>query len=259
MMTGENLDTSVNGKHSGLQGHNGVPAATVDSDVVSYVDEDKGDTDMSLKYALLAGLALEPRSGYDLAQWFGETASYYWSATHSSIYPALAALEQERLVTHTAVPSDRGPARKVYTLTLLGHDALLAWMDTPPTPPVVRDEEALKALCYGLLPPEHARAQLETARARHAASLARYKELSHRLEQEDKEQDDRSPVTRLGLQLTLRRGIAVEKGYAAWCDEAIETIAASASAPRRTEEQHHKGKDGKDKDKHGKKKRRDKR
>jgi len=236
--------------------------------VVSYVDEDKedkedkGDKDMSLKYALLAGLALEPRSGYDLAQWFGDTASYYWSATHSSIYPALAALEQERLVTHTTVPSERGPARKVYTLTLLGHDALLAWLDTPATPPAVRDEEALKALCYGLLPPEHARTQLEATRARHADSLARYKDLSRRLEQEDKEQSDRSPVTRLGLQLTLRRGIAIEKGYVAWCDEAIATIAASASAPRRTEEQQRKGKDGKDKDKdkdkHGKKKRRDK-
>ncbi len=223
--------------------------------MVSYVDEDR---QVSLKYALLAGLALEPRSGYDLAQWFAETASYYWSATHSSIYPALAALEQERLVTHTVVPSDRGPARKVYTLTLLGHDALLAWLDTPAIPLTVRDEEALKALCYGLLPPEQARAQLEATRERHAANLARYKELARGVDHGEQDHNERWSVARLGLSLTLRRGIDVEKGYVAWCDEAIETVVAAAQPPPRTEEQHHrKGKD-KDKEKRGKKKHRDK-
>ena len=219
--------------------------------MVSYVDENRR---MSLKYALLAGLALEPRSGYDLAHWFGETASYYWSATHSSIYPALAVLEQERLVTHTVVPSDRGPARKVYTLTLLGHDALLAWLDMPAAPPAVRDEEALKALCYGLLPPERARAQLEATRERHTTNLARYKELARRLDQQEKERGDSSVVARLGLLLTLRRGIDIEKGYVAWCDEAIETVAAAAQPPRPADEQHHRK--GKDKDKRGKKKHR---
>ncbi len=210
---------------------------------------------MSLKYALLAGLALEPRSGYDLAQWFKETASYYWSATHSSIYPALAALEETQLVTHTIVPSDRGPARKVYTLTLRGHDALLEWLDTPATPPVVRDEEALKALCYGLLPPDHAQAQLEATRARHAANLAHYKDLSHRLDEDTRVRGDASPTARLGLLLTLRRGIDVEKGYVAWCDEAVAAITAAAQAPRGAEEQRRKGKDKeKDRDKRGKKK-----
>jgi PadR family transcriptional regulator AphA len=229
--------------------------------MVSYVDENRR---MSLKYALLAGLALEPRSGYDLAHWFGETASYYWSATHSSIYPALAMLEREQLVTHTVVPSAQGPARKVYTLTLRGHDALLAWLDTPAAPPTVRDEEALKALCYGLLPPAQARAQLEATRERHAANLAHYKEAARRLDGGEKGDGDgdgdgeRWSVARLGLSLTLRRGIDIEKGYIAWCDEAVDLLTAAAEVPRRAEEQHRKGKD-KDRDKHGKKKRRDKR
>lgn len=208
---------------------------------------------MSLKYALLAGLALEPRSGFDLAQWFADTASYYWSATHSSIYPALAALERERLIAHTIVPSDRGPARKVYSLTLLGHDALLAWLDTPTEPPVIRDEGALKALCYGLLTSDQARAHVEAARERHSENLARYKELLRGLDGASEPKD--ATVAHLGMVLTLRRGIDIEKGYITWCDEAIEAITTRVELARRAEERYRKKRD---KDKRGKKKHKEK-
>jgi DNA-binding MarR family transcriptional regulator len=76
----------------------------------------------------------------------------------------LAALEREGLVVHTVVPSDRGPVRKVYRLTEAGRAALLAWLDLPADEVEVLDEQAIKVLCYGLLPPERALAQLRSAR-----------------------------------------------------------------------------------------------
>src|SRR5262249_19925731 len=65
-------------------------------------------------YAVLASLAQEPRSGYDIAQWFGYVTEHFCAFGHSSIYPTLADLEQRGLVAYTEMPSEQGPTRKVY-------------------------------------------------------------------------------------------------------------------------------------------------
>ena len=48
---------------------------------------------MSLKYAILGFLALEPVSGYTLRQRFEGSVSSFWSVTQSQIYRELKALE----------------------------------------------------------------------------------------------------------------------------------------------------------------------
>jgi DNA-binding PadR family transcriptional regulator len=87
---------------------------------------------------------------------------------HSSIYPTLADLEQRGLVTYTEMPSEQGPTRKVYQLTAEGSSALLNWVGQPAADAEVRDEQLLKALCYGFIPAERAADLLRLARARHA-------------------------------------------------------------------------------------------
>src|SRR5215217_737876 len=81
----------------------------------------------TLDYVILAGLIRKPRSGYDLTRWMERETSHFFVIGHSSIYPALARMEREGLVRHEVVPSDRGPERKVYSITEAGRDALLAW------------------------------------------------------------------------------------------------------------------------------------
>jgi PadR family transcriptional regulator, regulatory protein AphA len=190
----------------------------------------------TVEYVILAGLVRGPRSGYDLTQWMRSETSHYFAVGHNRIYPALSELERDGLVVHEVVPSDRGPERKVYSITDAGREALLSWVDSPVVERQVRDEQLVKVLCYGFLPTERALARIEEVKALHEEKLARYEGYQRELEEERR--DGGIPdEAYLGTLLTLRRGIGAEKGYAEWCEEAAEIISStapprSASGPR---------------------------
>jgi PadR family transcriptional regulator, regulatory protein AphA len=153
---------------------------------------------------ILAGLIRRSRSGYDLTKWIETETSHFFVIGHSSIYPALAELEKEGLVEHEVVPSDKGPERKVYSLTERGRHALLAWADAPAAERQTRDEQLVKALCYGYLPVERVVALLEEEKARHEEKLAQYEEFDRGLENLLRE-GGISREAYLGTKLTLAR------------------------------------------------------
>lgn len=179
----------------------------------------------TVEYVILAALVRRPRSGYDLTRWMQRETSHYFAVGHSSVYPALSRLEGDGLVSHEVVPSDRGPERKVYSITAAGQEAVLEWADTSVVERQVRDEQLVKVLCYGFLPEEHALARLREARALHEKKLALYEDHERELERMARE-DEISREAYLGTLLTLRRGIGAEKGYVEWCEEAARLIAA---------------------------------
>jgi DNA-binding PadR family transcriptional regulator len=180
-------------------------------------------------YAVLASLAQTPRSGYDITQWFAHVTRHFCAFGHSSIYPTLADLERRGLVTYTEMPSDQGPARKVYQLTPGGRKALLQWVKEPAADSEVRDEQLLKALCYGFIPPESAVELLQQARARHAERQQYYEQLVRAAEEEMRSPDPQKAAAALGRRLTARRGVGSQESYVAWCDEAIAAVTAFAS------------------------------
>ena len=174
-------------------------------------------------YAILASIAHEPKSGYDLAKWFDRVASHFCPAGYSSVYPALSRFESEDLVEYETVPSEKGPKRKVYSITQKGKQALVRWASEHAADPQVRDEQLVKALSYGMLPPEKALTLLEEARERHVHKLAYFEELERKLEVRLRE-GSISKEAYLGTLLVLRRGISAERCYAQWCEEAEELI-----------------------------------
>src|SRR5918993_810570 len=105
----------------------------------------------TVEYVILAGLVRRPRSGSDLSRGGRGETSHYFAVGHNRIYPALSELERDGLVVHEVEPSDRGPERKVYSITEGGRDALLCWVDSPPVERQGRDEHLGKGLCYGFL------------------------------------------------------------------------------------------------------------
>ena len=174
-------------------------------------------------YAILASIAHEPKSGYDLAKWFDRVASHFCPAGYSSVYPALSRFESEDLVEYDTVPSEKGPKRKVYSITQKGKQALVRWASEPAADPQVRDEQLVKALSYGMLPPEKALTLLEETRERHVRNLAYFEELERKLEVRLRE-GSISKEAYLGTLLVLRRGTSAERCYAQWCEEAEELI-----------------------------------
>jgi DNA-binding PadR family transcriptional regulator len=181
-------------------------------------------------YAVLAGLAQAPRSGYDITQWFAHVTRHFCAFGHSSIYPTLADLERRGLVTYTEMPSDQGPTRKVYQLTPTGREALLKWVAEPAADAEVRDEQLLKALCYGFIPRERAVELLRQARARHAERQEYYEQLVRAAEEDMRASDPHKAAAALGRRLTARRGVGSQESYVAWCDEAIAAVSVFAAA-----------------------------
>lgn len=183
-----------------------------------------------VEYVILAGLVRKPRSGYDLSRWMQRETSHYFAVGHNRIYPALSELERDGLVMHEVMPSDRGPERKVFSITEAGRDALLSWVDSPPVERQVRDEQLAKVLCYGFLPTERALARLQEVKALHEEKLARYEGYWRELEVELRE-GKISDGAYLGTRLTLRRGIGAERSYVEWCEEAVKMFSEPGKDP----------------------------
>jgi PadR family transcriptional regulator, regulatory protein AphA len=131
---------------------------------------------MSLRIALLGLLSFSgPASGYDLAKNFEKSINYVWQAGHSQIYPELAKMAADGLITVEA----EGPrGRKIYTATREGADELRGWLieHTPSDP--VRSEAALQAFLLPLLDPLEALAVLGRMTAGIEAKLKGLEELS---------------------------------------------------------------------------------
>lgn len=176
-------------------------------------------------YAILASVSHEAKSGYDVAKWFDLVASHFCSAGYGSVYPALGRFEREGWVVHEAVPSEKGPERKVYSVTEKGMDALLGWSGEPAADAQTRDEQLVKALSYGFLPAERALELLEGARRRHGEKLAYFRGLEAKLKR-GREEGGISEEAYVGTMLTLLRGIGVEESYVGWCDRATAFVQA---------------------------------
>jgi PadR family transcriptional regulator, regulatory protein AphA len=183
-------------------------------------------------YGVLASLQQAPRSGYDITQWFTYVTKHFCAFGHSSVYPTLADLEQHGLVTYTEVPSDQGPMRKVYELTPAGRETLLEWVTQPAADAEVRDEQLLKALCFGFVPAERAVELLRLARTHHEERRRRSEELVRAAEADMRSADRHIAASALGRRLTGLRGVGSQASYVAWCDEAIAAIEAFAAEQR---------------------------
>lgn len=90
---------------------------------------------MVIKYAILGFLSWRPLAGYDLKKLFVDAGFIYWSGNNNQIYRTLVELHQEGLVADEVIVQERGPARKVYTITAAGLAQLHAWLLTAPEAP----------------------------------------------------------------------------------------------------------------------------
>lgn len=138
---------------------------------------------MSLRYALLAILAVEPMTGYALTKYFERSAAYVWHAPHSQIYPELRKLEGAGLVTAESVArGDRG-TKRTYSITEAGLAQLVKWVEEPTPPASERDAFLLKAtyLEYGSF--ANARRQFEHHLEYHQAQRRHWENHAQSLEE----------------------------------------------------------------------------
>ena len=99
---------------------------------------------MSLRYALLGLLAVQPASGYDLKRAINRSTYFIWNATGPQIYNTLHSLREEGFITSEALPQKGKPDKQIHTITASGRTALKDFMGKPIRASVTRDEVLLR-------------------------------------------------------------------------------------------------------------------
>jgi DNA-binding PadR family transcriptional regulator len=112
-------------------------------------------------------------SGYEIKKAFEEGAlGHIQDASFSAIYPALARLHDEGLVTAKAIEQDGRPAKKVYSITPKGRMAFIDALIVPAEPDRLRSDFLFQMMFAQLLPARQVEAVIDARLADYAAKLA---------------------------------------------------------------------------------------
>ncbi|WP_305985059.1 helix-turn-helix transcriptional regulator [Roseibium sp. MMSF_3544] len=139
---------------------------------------------MSVRSLCLAILSFGDATGYEIRKESTEGRfSYFEDASFGSIYPALARLESEGLVTVREEPQAGKPARKVYSITEAGRSEFINYLCEPQARDTFKSPFLLIALNAEQLPPDVIRRALERRKAQVREELQQLmdtdKECSH--------------------------------------------------------------------------------
>ncbi|WP_018698204.1 PadR family transcriptional regulator [Amorphus coralli] len=111
---------------------------------------------MNVRTLCLAILQHGDATGYEIKKMSVEGEySYFVDASFGSIYPALARLEADGLVTVREETQPGKPARKIYSITDAGREALIGELTGQTDPDIFRSPFLLVAMNAELLPREH--------------------------------------------------------------------------------------------------------
>lgn len=126
-------------------------------------------------YLVLGMLRFGAGSGYAIKKAADISARFFWTTSLAQVYPDLAHLEEQGLVTRREEPRGARP-RSVYKVTKKGEEALLRWLSSSrEQSPQYRDEGVLRLFFADALPPEQQRALVQrlAERARHGEKQIR--------------------------------------------------------------------------------------
>ncbi|QBD79530.1 PadR family transcriptional regulator [Ktedonosporobacter rubrisoli] len=113
-----------------------------------------------------------PSSGYDLKRGFDHALIPFFGAVYSQIYHELNRLHKLGWAEMEMETSSQRPARKRYTITQAGREALAAWHNQPLEKPQLRDELFLRTIFGHAAPPEALLTSFRNAIADHEQRLA---------------------------------------------------------------------------------------
>lgn len=99
---------------------------------------------MSLRFALLGLLALQPASGYDLKRVIDRSVYFIWNVTSPQIYTTLRSLREKGLIESQEVPQTGRPDKNINTITEEGLSVLREYANQPIQAAVTRDEVLLR-------------------------------------------------------------------------------------------------------------------
>ena len=177
---------------------------------------------------ILLALLAKPASGYDLKRTFETTINHFWYADIAQIYRTLQRMEQSGTVKCKEIPSEQGPARKVYRRTPAGRKQLFAWLQEDPVETPERRTSVAQLVFMGQLGDLDETARfLQQLRDQLVLRLAVLNEI--KAEEPD---PDRMNDEDLHGFLGLEMAIAVTQSRIAGCDSSLEIVQERISGRR---------------------------
>jgi PadR family transcriptional regulator AphA len=178
---------------------------------------------LSLPHVLL-GMLAEPASGYDLKNQFEQSVRYFWYAELSQIYPALSKLEKDGLLKSKNVPSDKGPARKIYSRTAKGTLALKEWISEGPVCRTERLAYLTQVFFLNEVNLDRRISFMDELRVDFEERLTELKEIDSNWKATDPRYPDELPDSEFYAQFTLRCGLMKYQVLIDWCQECIDRM-----------------------------------
>jgi DNA-binding PadR family transcriptional regulator len=182
-------------------------------------------TTLSSTEASILGLLLfGERSGHDLHRLVERSVGFFWKPARSQIYALLPRLVERGFATRRAVVQSQRPDKQLYRLAPEGYAALRDWMERPPERVAAKSPFQLKLFFGALARPGRMLAQVDETRRRALEHIARLEAIERDILADDDAEEDFFPY------LTLKLGLAYERAFVGWADEALRAIAARGAA-----------------------------
>ncbi|MCW8944451.1 MAG: PadR family transcriptional regulator [Sedimenticola sp.] len=110
---------------------------------------------MNTHHLCLGILCLGEASGYEIKKAFEETFSHFQATSYGSIYPALAKLTEQGLVSYREETQEKRPTKKVFTITEAGYTAFYQTLLKSEPSEQYRSDFLFLMMFAHLLPQEH--------------------------------------------------------------------------------------------------------
>ena len=178
---------------------------------------------MSLRFVLLSLLSKEPDTGYGLGRTLHNQLNHLWDARLQQIYSELGKLETQGMVEAESIALQNRPAKKIYSLTPAGNNALDLWLAEPPAPAPSKNDFLVRLYCLERIPIDVIIRRLQEQRDTYENKA---RELRHKLEE-----TRRADPTELGHILTLEAALAHAEMLTLWCAGALSRIQEAAQTP----------------------------
>jgi len=173
---------------------------------------------MDVKTLCLGALTLRDASGYEIRKLFEEGPfGHFYDASYGSIYPALAYLLKEGLVSVTETQQDGRPDKKVYSLTPGGLSVFKAALAEKPTRDRIRSEHMVRFFFADYMDPDDLKLVFDTY-------LAEFRAMSEKIRSLDNQNISQPRLFTRGF------GLAFYDGVAAYMEENRDQLLTAPSA-----------------------------
>lgn len=170
-------------------------------------------------YILLGLLNHEELSGYDIKKRIDIMISSFWDIGYGQIYPTLAKLEKERLVTKRTSQTSSGPEKNLYSITGAGRDLLTQWLKVPEEKEYTKYEILVKLFFGSLVPDRDNINRIEAFKARQSENMKMIQLFKQNLEHILNQNDDH-----IFYYISVLFGEKIYKAYLEWSDEAVRLL-----------------------------------